>query len=674
MPRLEALVTADIPAAAAAAAAANGSAPPPQQQTVDAAGADAETKSMGALHPSFRLWLTSAPTQGFPAAVLQVATKAALEPPRGLRAQALRALAALPPSARGAGAPPEARRLMLAGALLHAAVLGRRRYGAAGWGRPYASADGDLAARHAALLAFLPDGAAAGGAATPASGAAQPLRPRSEGQQWRGLRFMAAEIVYGGRVTDASDRRLLAALVARHYGPSAGAGVGGAGSGGAFGGLAVPADGDAAALETALRALPPGADADPRPLGLHPNAAIAVNVAEGRRGLDAVAALPPTWLPAAGNGAGADAGTSGVDAAGGGGTLLRQARGVPSATVKGASQNSSGGTGGGDDDGQAALEARIAAVLAALPVSLSPSEASALRDPFAPLPGGGVDTLGALLRQEVDGRNALLAGVAAELAALAGALQGRRAMTAELEDAAAALRAGAAPVRWAAAGGGGVTAAARRPLATWLRGVQERVAFVRGWLRDGAPRAFWLPALLRPRMLWTAVLQNHARRRGMPFDTLALEVRVLAPEDEQEQRASGSSSSSSSSSIEEDGDGGIVICGLHLEGARWDAAAGALAEAARGANVSPLPPLRLVPVARDAALYGRDDDADDDADDGDKDGGGGVSGSSGATYSCPLYATAARADLVARLRLPAGAAGGDVWMLGGVAALCSLDD
>jgi len=250
MPRLEQIVTSELPAAAAAH--------------------DTDAR----LHPSFRLWLTSAPSAHFPAAVLQAATKVALEPPRGVRAQALRGLAALPAGylahcdATGRGF--EWRRLLLSGVLLHAVVQERRRYGALGWNHPYEFSEGDLTCSLAMLQMFLTEGSTGATAAAPSTRSTRPARRAVGGTSaaamrggssggrvpsflrrdsssvpsspssplaaeglllspasaaaasynwvpWEGLQFVTGQIVYGGRMTDENDQRLLGALVGRHY-------------------------------------------------------------------------------------------------------------------------------------------------------------------------------------------------------------------------------------------------------------------------------------------------------------------------------------------------------------------------------------------------------------------------------------------------------------------------
>ena len=45
-----------------------------------------ELASNEAVHPSFRLWLSSMPSPAFPPTVLQAGLKLAVQPPRGIRA------------------------------------------------------------------------------------------------------------------------------------------------------------------------------------------------------------------------------------------------------------------------------------------------------------------------------------------------------------------------------------------------------------------------------------------------------------------------------------------------------------------------------------------------------------------------------------------------------------
>jgi hypothetical protein len=368
MPRLEQIVAAELPAAAASH--------------------DPECR----LNPGFRLWLTSAPTDVVPVSVLQAAPRVALEPPRGLRAQALRALGGLPAqclsACDAAGRGPQWRRLLLSGVLLHAVLQERRRYGPIGWNCPYAFSDGDLACALSTLQTFLTDGAA-GPAFAPASagGGMQPLPSPGGGRgggggdllPWEGLRYVAGAIHYGGRVTNDDDRRLLLALVSRHLSPAALAPPPSA----LAPGLPLPGpDGGAVALEEHVRALP--ADDDPRAFGLGPNAASALLTSDARRVLDAVLSLGPGIA-----GIAAPATADAAAAAAGGGDRSRsrkQRDGPPQVHAA---------------PGEAALAARIGELAAALPAPLRLADASPLRDPFGPLACGAANSLGTVLKQEV---------------------------------------------------------------------------------------------------------------------------------------------------------------------------------------------------------------------------------------------------------------------------------
>lgn len=103
---------------------------------------------------------------------------------------------------------------------------------------------------------------------------------------------------------------------------------------------------------------------------------------------------------------------------------------------------------------------------------------------------------------------------------------------------------------------------------------------------------------------------------------------------------------------------GVYIDGLWLEGARWDTAAGCLAESQPGVMAAPLPVVHFKPATNAAPPADQ--------------------------YQCPLYKTSARAGLLSTtgcstnfvlcvsLPCPVGK-DVDSWVLQGVALLCQLD-
>ena len=162
-----------------------------------------------AAHLDFRVFLTMELSESLgrhvPAGLLALCRTVVAEPPPGLRAAVTAALDAA--GARVERAPAERARLHLVLAATHATLLERLRFVPDGWSKVYAFGAADLACAHE-LLDKCVDRAAAGRAHVP-----PPALP------WAAISVLLCECAYGGRVDDAFDRRLLAALLARHFRP-----------------------------------------------------------------------------------------------------------------------------------------------------------------------------------------------------------------------------------------------------------------------------------------------------------------------------------------------------------------------------------------------------------------------------------------------------------------------
>jgi len=57
-----------------------------------------------------------------------------------------------------------------------------------------------------------------------------------------------------------------------------------------------------------------------------------------------------------------------------------------------------------------------------------------------------------------------------------------------------------------------------KPLASWIRDLKERVAFIESWLRGGNPNSYWMSGLFYPQGFNTGVLQTYARKYQFPID------------------------------------------------------------------------------------------------------------------------------------------------------------
>ncbi|XP_045521817.1 dynein axonemal heavy chain 1-like [Pieris brassicae] len=153
------------------------------------------------VHKDFRLWLTSTPSPFFPVALLQNGYKMTVEPPRGIKANLLKAYMNQVPDFldyfnSNDSKVPNFKWLLFSLCLFHGVVLERRKFGPLGFNIPYEFTDGDLRICISQLHMFLTEYAEA------------PLRM---------LTYVAGHINYGGRVTDDWDRRCLLTLLADYY-------------------------------------------------------------------------------------------------------------------------------------------------------------------------------------------------------------------------------------------------------------------------------------------------------------------------------------------------------------------------------------------------------------------------------------------------------------------------
>jgi dynein heavy chain len=242
------------------------------------------------------------------------------------------------------------------------------------------------------------------------------------------------------------------------------------------------------------------------------------------------------------------------------------------------------------------------------------------------------EPLKVVLLQEVERYNALLDAMRRTLIMLQKGIQGTVVITSELEQIFDALLVGRVPAAW------GFGYPSLKPLGLWFRDLQARIRQLVGWVQSEMPTVFWLSGFTYPTGFLTALLQTSARKNGLAIDTLEFEFPVLT-EGVHELKTHPKE--------------GAYIQGLFLEGARWDAEVGCLADPEPMQLFSPMPIVHFKP--RESVKAG-------------------VKG----MYKCPMYlypvrtGTRERPSFMIPMDLKSGPRDPDYWVKRGTAVLLAL--
>jgi dynein heavy chain len=229
------------------------------------------------------------------------------------------------------------------------------------------------------------------------------------------------------------------------------------------------------------------------------------------------------------------------------------------------------GSGGGGDDGGPSMESVVTGLveeyLEKLPENFNDFEIRARVTEMSPYV--------LVVLQEIERMNMLLSELRRSLIELQLGLQGALNMSPAMEDLQEALFQGKVPPGWAK-----VAYASLKGLVAWWADMADRVGQLQDWSDTLVlPKSVWISGLFNANAFLTAINQTTARAEGLPLDTMDTLVDVRMEMDPM--------------SVETPVEGGALIHGCYMEGARWDAENKCIAESKLKDLHPPMPLLHV---------------------------------------------------------------------------------
>lgn len=151
------------------------------------------------IHEESRVWITAEPQGLFPIGLLQMSIKLTNEPPVGIKAGIIRSYSWLSQDYLDLFRRSEWRPLMFTQCFLHSVVVERRKFGPIGFCVPYEFNQGDWTASIQFLINHM-------------TNIGEESKNNTKPVSWETVRYMVAEIQYGGRITDNTDRMLFSTI------------------------------------------------------------------------------------------------------------------------------------------------------------------------------------------------------------------------------------------------------------------------------------------------------------------------------------------------------------------------------------------------------------------------------------------------------------------------------
>ncbi|XP_076363131.1 dynein heavy chain at 89D isoform X2 [Tachypleus tridentatus] len=396
-------------------------------------------------HPEFRLWMTTDSIPNFPVGILQSSLKIVTEPPNDLKLNLYNTFQNISIDSFNSCPHPAFSSLVYVLAFFHAVVLERRKYGKLGWNISYDFNESDFGVCMQILDTYLTKS-----------------HFNNANIPWKSLKYLIGEVMYGGRVIDNFDRRVVNTYMDEYMGDFI------------FDTYQpfsfyqsddlvynIPPSGNKISYLNIIESLPLASS--PEVCGLHSNAEIGYYTQ----------AAKDMWVH-----------------------LVEL-------------QPQAGGTGRGDSREE--IIRKIASeLLEKLPLLF---DLIAVRKSFSTV----LSPTTVVLMQELERFNILLSRMHTNLKTLQKALAGEVGMDPELEDVSHSLFNGQLPESWRH-----LAPLTRKSLGNWMTHFHRRYNQFKTWVKKGELQVMWLSGLHIPESYLTALVQAACRKNGWPLDRSTL--------------------------------------------------------------------------------------------------------------------------------------------------------
>eukprot|EP01059_Diplonema_ambulator_P016442 TRINITY_DN279_c0_g1_i2.p1 TRINITY_DN279_c0_g1~~TRINITY_DN279_c0_g1_i2.p1 ORF type:complete len:4165 (+),score=1710.28 TRINITY_DN279_c0_g1_i2:209-12703(+) len=446
-------------------------------------------------HPEFRLWLTTEPSEGFPLGILQRSLKVVFEPPDGLKMNMTMNFMKVTDETLEECPHPAFRPLVFTLAFFHAVVQERRKYGKLGWNVVYDFNETDFTISMRLMCTYLTK-----------------AWEDQSGIPWETLRYLVGEAMYGGRVSDDWDRRIVTVYLQEYFGDFL------------FDTFqpfhfykdaecdyCLP-DGSTDFTQTMPRDTYVNQvkdmrnDNSPEVFGLHPNAEIG-------------------YL-----------------------TTMTKSLWTNLILVQSVSGSTGGKAAAGGESKEDKLKKLCEDINSQIP---APFDRKNIMLSEKKKSDGVLTPVQVVLMQEIERWNALVATMVHSLKELLRALAGIIGMSSDLDTLASSLLNGQLPPGWRRK-----APDTNKALGRWMLHFQQRYQQYDTWIKEGEPVVTWLSGLMVPDSFIAALVQTTCRKYKWPLDRSSIFTMV--------------SEYTNESQITERLEDGAYVKGLYLEGASWN--------------------------------------------------------------------------------------------------------